>query len=55
MPKPYHAGNIYNCRCYIEPLTDLDDINFPHKVYNWKQDKIETMTLNQFREFNNLE
>lgn len=49
-PQPYHAGNIYNCRCYQEPLTDYDDVNWPHKVYNWKVDKIETMTLNKFKE-----
>lgn len=56
VPLPYHAGNIYNCRCYQEPLTDYDDIDFPHKVYNWKSGKVETMTLAKFKEFseNNL-
>lgn len=29
----YHAGNIWNCRCYSEPLIDIDDITWPHKVY----------------------
>lgn len=29
----YHAGNIWNCRCYSEPLIDIDDIKWPHKVY----------------------
>lgn len=52
-PEPYHAGNIYNCRCYQEPLIDYDDINWPHKVYNWKNNKIEIMTLNKFKELNN--
>jgi SPP1 gp7 family putative phage head morphogenesis protein len=49
IPSPYHAGNIYNCRCYQEPLIDLDDINWPHKVYNWKTKQIEVMTLSKFR------
>ncbi len=51
-PAPYHAGNIYNCRCYQAPLTDFDDVEWPHKVYNWKIDKIEIMGLNKFKEFN---
>lgn len=29
----YHAGNIWNCRCYPEPLLDIDDVDWPHKVY----------------------
>lgn len=29
----YHAGEIYNCRCYQEPILDVDDISWPHKVY----------------------
>lgn len=29
----YHAGGIYNCRCYEEPILDLDDVSWPHKVY----------------------
>ena len=29
----YHAGGIYNCRCYEEPIIDLDDVSWPHKVY----------------------
>ena len=29
----YHAGNIWNCRCYPEPLLDIDDVRWPHKVY----------------------
>lgn len=29
----YHAGGIYNCRCYMEPILDLDDVSWPHKVY----------------------
>lgn len=29
----YHAGNIWNCRCYPEPLIDINDIHWPAKVY----------------------
>ena len=29
----YHAGNIWNCRCYPEPLIEIDDVDWPHKVY----------------------
>lgn len=29
----YHAGNIWNCRCYSEPLLEIDDVKWPHKVY----------------------
>jgi SPP1 gp7 family putative phage head morphogenesis protein len=30
----YAAGNIYNCRCYPEPLLYLDQISWPHRVYS---------------------
>jgi SPP1 gp7 family putative phage head morphogenesis protein len=42
----YHAGNIYNCRCYPEPLVTLDYIRWPHKVYY--AGKIQTMFRKQF-------
>lgn len=29
----YNAGEIFNCRCYPEPVVDFDDITFPAKVY----------------------
>lgn len=29
----YHAGCIWNCRCYSEPLVDVDLIQWPHKIY----------------------
>ena len=32
-PAPYHAGEIYNCRCYPAPLTDIDRVQWPHKVF----------------------
>lgn len=30
----YNAGEIFNCRCYPEPVVDLEDITFPAKVYH---------------------
>lgn len=44
----YHAGNIYNCRCYPEPVIELDDYKWPHKVYH--NGVIQKMTKNQFKE-----
>lgn len=32
--QPYHAGNIYNCRCYSRPLLDIDDVSWPHRVFH---------------------
>lgn len=42
----YNAGDIFNCRCYPEPLIDINDIKFPHKVYYGGT--IRNMTKNQF-------
>jgi len=42
----YHAGETFNCRCYPEPVLDLDDVNFPAKVY--RSGKIQTMKKDQF-------
>lgn len=44
----YHAGNIYNCRCYPEPVVKLDFLKWPHKVYY--NGEIKTMTRKQFEE-----
>mgnify|MGYP004542965365 CR=1 FL=1 len=44
----YHAGNIWNCRCYPEPIIELDDYTWPHKVYY--QGRIQKMTKNKFKE-----
>lgn len=44
----YHAGNIWNCRCYPEPLLDIDDVKWPHKVYY--QERIQSMTKTQFEQ-----
>lgn len=47
----YHAGQIFNCRCYSEPVIDIDDINWPHKVYrNGKimmMRKLDFINMNQ--------
>lgn len=33
----YNAGEIFNCRCYPEPVVDIEDIKFPALVhYNGK-------------------
>ncbi len=29
----YNAGEIFNCRCYPEPIVDYDDIKFPALVH----------------------
>jgi SPP1 gp7 family putative phage head morphogenesis protein len=42
----YHAGNIFNCRCYPEPVTRTDLVEFPHKVYN--NGRIVRMTRAKF-------
>ena len=44
----YHAGNIWNCRCYPEPLIEINDISWPHKVYT--NGKIQTMGKMQFEQ-----
>ena len=43
----YHAGGIYNCRCYMEPILDFADISWPHKVYY--KGSITKMGLKKFR------
>ena len=48
----YAPGNIYNCRCYPEPLLTLTQIVWPHRVY-WGN-SIRPMTLAQFRSINHL-
>ena len=42
----YHAGGIYNCRCYEEPVLDIDDVSWPHKVYH--AGRIQRMSKKQF-------
>ena len=43
----YHAGQIFNCRCYAEPLVELHYIKWPHKVHY--AGRIQWMTLAQFK------
>ncbi|QDX92059.1 phage head morphogenesis protein [Brevibacillus laterosporus] len=42
----YHAGEIFNCRCYAEPVIDLNLISWPVKVYYGG--RIQRMTRKQF-------
>jgi SPP1 gp7 family putative phage head morphogenesis protein len=42
----YHAGGAPNCRCYAEPLIDLDDVRWPVRVYY--QGGIQRMSRKQF-------
>jgi len=44
----YHAGNVFNCRCYPENVVSIDIIDFPHKVYT--NGVIQRMTKAQFEE-----
>lgn len=43
----YNAGEAPNCRCYPEPLIDIADISWPHKVHYGG--RIVTMSMNEFR------
>lgn len=44
----YHVGNIWNCRCYPEPLIEIDNVKWPHKVYY--EGKIQIMAKRKFEE-----
>ena len=44
---PYHAGNIYNCRCDPVPLVDYRQVAWPARVY--RNHRIQRETLNTFR------
>jgi SPP1 gp7 family putative phage head morphogenesis protein len=43
----YNPGEIYNCRCFPEILTDIDDVSWPRKVH--VNGRIVIMTKAQFR------
>lgn len=45
-PAPYNAGNVWNCRCYAEPLLRLDQVSWPHRVY--LNSSIQYLTRSQF-------
>lgn len=42
----YHAGCIWNCRCYAEPIISLDQVTWPAKVYYYGQ--IHRMSRKEF-------
>ena len=42
----YHAGCCPNCRCYPEPVVDLDVLQFPMRVY--RNGNIERISRKQF-------
>lgn len=42
----YHAGEIFNCRCYAAPVVDLSYLQWPRKVYT--NGRIVTMTRSAF-------
>lgn len=42
----YHAGDIFNCRCYPDPIVNFDYVEFPAKVYY--NGAIRTMSRKQF-------
>ena len=44
----YHAGQAPNCRCYPEPIVDLDLTTWPARVY--RNGRITTMTRRQFEQ-----
>lgn len=42
----YNAGGIWNCRCYAEPLIDIDDVKWPCRVYS--NGNIKSMSKKEF-------
>ena len=47
-PAPYHAGEIYNCRCYPAPVVYAEYVKWPHKVFYGGA--IVMMTKKQFEQ-----
>jgi SPP1 gp7 family putative phage head morphogenesis protein len=43
----YHAGNIYNCRCIALPITDINELSYPVRIY--AAGGIKRLTRSQFR------
>lgn len=43
----YHAGEILECRCYPEPLTSIDQVKWPHLIY--QKGSILRITKTQFK------
>jgi len=52
-PAPYNAGEIYNCRCYAEPLLKFSQVNWPHRAY--VGGRVRHVNLYEFRELNRAE
>lgn len=48
----YHAGCTWNCRCYAEPLVDVDLIQWPHKIY--LEGKIISVPKNKFKSLSGM-
>ena len=48
----YAPGEIWNCRCYPQPVTNINRVSWPHKVYY--NGSIQTMTLAQFRQIGGM-
>lgn len=42
----YHAGCCPNCRCYPEPIIDLDLVNWPARIY--RHESIRTISRRNF-------
>lgn len=42
----YHAGCCPNCRCYAEPIIDLDMLDWPARIY--RNGNINTVSRNKF-------
>ena len=51
---PYHAGNIYNCRCYPEPVIDIDWLDWSQKQRVHLGGQIQKMTKQEFRQWVNI-
>lgn len=48
----YLPGNIYNCRCVALPLVDIDELEFPVRVY--AHNAVVRMNRNQFLKFSRI-
>lgn len=49
----YAAGNVFNCRCYPEPVLYLDQIRWPHRVY--VRGTIRSLTRAQFASLSGIQ
>lgn len=48
----YNAGDIWNCRCYPEPLLSFQQIGWPHRIFYGG--RIAVATLSDFRRLTHL-